>query len=544
MLKAGAAVLLANLCTKLAGFVIKNVVANWFGKDIATVFVVVNDTVIGKAFAIGEQCLGPAYMPVFTKARDNEGEERAWRFTSVLFNLQALLLVVLTAVMILFPGPIIALFTQWEADDKTELRTMAEAMLPFVAPALLGMSLASLTYWILASYKKFFFAAFGDAVMRFSILGCAVLGGLLGSGDWRFIAIGAVAGGALKLLLHLVVLGRQRLRFYRATLDLRDPHLRDFVLLVLPLALGIVVSFVRDAVTTYVLTGGDNLPMYFSYGRAIVDSVGFLIPLSLSIALLPYFCDLEARNDRQQSGRLVTQTIRMLVWFFVPLSIVLAAAALPSCLVAYGGKKIGAAEGAHIAMVVQLFCLQLPFLAMEMMMMQVFFSSRRMIAPTAAGIVLSIASAGTMCLIIFGGGIKDAGHVLFIVALCLVLARILKSFVLIVLLKSSVPVLPLAETAAYAVRLVIAGGCAAAAAWGMQHLYAGPLGGVAAVVRNARVNNALQAVLIGLAGAAVYLSLSLLLKMEEPRLCWHWMREKLRRRGQKLPTPDAGPDAV
>lgn len=546
ILKAGASVLAANLCVRLAGFFIKNRIPNLYGLAVSDVFSVVNDTVLNSAFVVGEQCLGPAYMPVFTSARDKEGEQRAWRYTSVLFNLQFIVLLAITAAFILFPGPIIGLFTEWDSNkllsnaDIQERRALAPLMLPYVAPALLGMSLASLTYWVLMGYKEFFFAAFGDALLKFSILGGAVLGAALGHGDWRFIAWGCVAGGTLKLLLHLAVLGPRRLRFYRPTLDVRDPYLRDFCLLVLPLLLGISVSLVRDVGMKRLQTVVPGLPTYFSQGRGVADSVGFLVPFSLSIALLPFFCDIAARNDRAQLGRLLTQTIRMVTWFFVPVCVVLAVAALPVCLVLYKGAKIGLTEAGYAALVMQIFCIQMPFLAIEMLANQAFFSSRRMIAPTAVGIALSLLAPAVAYWLVDGLGMKETGQILAVVSLCLVLARVLKSFILIGLLKRTVPVLPLGETAAVAVRLLLAGGGAAAAALGARQLYEGPLHFVAKVLHNERLGYACEAVLIGLAGAAVYLALSLLLKMEEPRLCWQWTKEKLRRRGAKpnLPVVD------
>jgi peptidoglycan biosynthesis protein MviN/MurJ (putative lipid II flippase) len=160
VLRAGAAVLIASLCIKLAGLLIKKVVANSYGLPVSDAFAVVNGTVLGTAFALGENCLGPAFMPVFAGAREKDGEPRAWRYVSVLFNLQFLILLAITASLMLFPSQIIAVFTQWDtAADAGESgaavrQGLAVAMLPYLAPALVGMSLASLTYWVLVAYKR------------------------------------------------------------------------------------------------------------------------------------------------------------------------------------------------------------------------------------------------------------------------------------------------------------------------------------------------------------------------------------------------------
>lgn len=542
------AVLLASLVIKLVGFVIKTVVANEYGLAVSDAFSVVNGTVLGTAFALGENCLGPAFMPVFAGAREKDGEARAWRYASVLFNLQFLILLAIIAGLMLFPAQIVALFTQWDTDAAAgnaaaaERRGLAEAMLPYLAPALLGMSLASLTYWVLIAYKRFFFAAFGDALLRISVLTGAGVGALLGvaagPGAWRFIIIGAVAGGTLKLVLHIVVLGRERLRMYRLSLNLADVHLRAFFLLVLPLLVGIFVSQWRDAVVRNAITSAEGLPTLFDMGKGVADSIGFLIPLSLSIALLPYFCDMAARNDRVQLGRVLTQTIRMLVWFFVPLAIVLAAAAHPTCMTLYRGKIIGPATAAMAGMVLQFYCIQLPFLATEMMLNQAFFSSRRMVAPTAAGIVLSLIASAIAYFAVVQGNVTGPTQILLIVCTTLVSMRIIKCFILIGLLKRTVPVLPLGETAGYLLRVLVAGGGAAAAALGMRWLYHGPLVFLDKALRSGRMSNLTEAVLIGLAGVLAYLAISLVLRMDEPQQCWHWTREKLRRRGAKQPAAE------
>lgn len=543
ILKASGAVFLASIVLKLVGFFIKNVIPNHYGLAVSDVFSVVNDNVLNTAFQFGEQCLGPAYMPVFSVAQEKEGEPRAWRFTSVVINLQILILFALMAAMIFFPEPIIGLFTQWDSaellnDAKAqERRGMAGQMLPYVAPALLGMSLASLTYWILVSYKKFFFAAFGDALLKLSILGGALIGAKISPGNWRALAAGAVAGGSLKLLLHLAVLGRARLQYYQPAINLKDTYFRESLVLVVPLLTGIFVSRYRDAVMGNVLTNAAGLPTLFSMGRGNIDSVHFLIPLSLSIALLPYFCDISARNDNAQLGKLLTQTIRMVAWFFVPLSIVLAASANSICLMLYSGKTITPEMAGLAALVMKIFCIQLTFLAVETMAMQAFFSSRRMIAPTVAGVIFSVLAASTAYLVVVKGGMTDATQIAMTVALCLVLMRVFKSIVLVALLKTTVPVLPFAETAGYFAKLLLASGFAAAAAWGAQLLFAGPLSGVLKAIPGARMRYGSEAILIGVAGAIVYLILSLVLRMDEPRLCLQWTKEKLKQRKSKTETP-------
>ena len=595
ILKAGLFVLIAHFCVKASGFVMQWTMVNSYGDQgfvISDVFTVVYDTVLGTAFMIGEQCLAPAYLPLFTQARDKEGESRAWDYTSTLFNLQFIILIITIAVLMLKPAMVIGTLTQWDSPhvkftttakkevsgdllsatpegytvrtdegavivykteelsepakldkemaDRIERKHMAETMLFWMAPGLLGMSLASLSYVLLNGYKEFFFAAFGDAVLKLSVLAGALLGAFIGR-DWRFIALGGVLGGTAKLVTHLCALGVARLRQYRIKLNLRDPYVREFALLVLPLLAGIVLSRWRDAVLVNVLTAKPKLPSYIKMARQITDVISFLIPYTLSIALLPYFCDISARDDRKQLGEVLTRIIKMLVWFFVPVTIVLAFAALPVGLVVFGGKQVGAAEGKYVASAIELYSLQLPFLAVEMMVMQAFFSSRRTIAPTIAGLVFSTIAALVPYYMYQNGMLPGEMDLLVAVALAIVIARALKAITLVGLLQSTVPVLPAADAFQFSARIAIVGGTAAVAAWQTSHVAAKvfAFGGENVPQLKKHLGHGLECLAVAGVGGAVYLVLSVLLKMDEPRLFWQWTQEKLKRRRPAEPLASA-----
>jgi peptidoglycan biosynthesis protein MviN/MurJ (putative lipid II flippase) len=589
ILSAGFALLAAGICVRLCGLFSNNLILNEFGGEISDVFVFVSSTVLGTAFNIGEQCLSPALLPIFTRAWEKEGEARAWRYISIIFNLQFIILLVLILSLIFFAKPVISLLTQWDApkiavatqnnvtsgeivrlDDsnltllvmdqerviplseikepnrewfkkkqnelpwKEARRELGGKMLPYVAPGLLGMSLASLTYSVLIGQKQswlFFFASFGDAVLKLCIFLGALLGAIVGKCDWRYIGAGAVLGGTGKLVTHLMALGRERLRHYRFTLDLRDPYVGGFFLLVLPLVAGIVVSSARDLVINNVLTAQPMLPTYYKYGRQVIDAVAYLIPFSLSIALLPFFCDLAARNDNKRLGEILTQTIRMLLWFFIPITIVMAVAALPVCQVIYAGKFMDAGHLSYPALVMKLFALQMPFAALEMMVMQAFVSNRRVIAPTIAGFIFSIFSASLAYWLVIGRGMDNPMQILLVIVLCVVMARIFKVCLLVVMLKTTVPVLPLAENAGFIGKLIACGVAAAGGAYGAVWLFHKVLG-LGTILKNPHVSGVAETTLICLACGAAYLACCILLKMEEPGLFWRWTREKLAKRKQ------------
>jgi peptidoglycan biosynthesis protein MviN/MurJ (putative lipid II flippase) len=223
----------------------------------------------------------------------------------------------------------------------------------------------------------------------------------------------------------------------------------------------------------------------------------------------------------------------MLLWCFVPVSVVLLFAANPICLTIYRGEGITAEHAGYSALVLKIACLQLPFIAIEMMTMQAYFSSRRMIAPTVAGFVFSALGAAIPYYLVIVQGMSDTTQVLVITAVTSVAARILKALVLISMLKWTIPLLPFGDTVVFGARLLLAGGISAAASYGTLFLYEGPLNAIAKRIPSERMSFGLEAVLIGTAGAVTYLIVSLILKMDEPLSMWKWTKEKLKGRGAK-----------
>ena len=119
--KAGAKVLIPHLIIKAAGLFTNYFIPNHYSLAIAEVFKVINDSVLNVAFLIGEQCLAPAYLPLFARAKAERGEDRAWRYTSILFNLQLIILIGIVAACVIFPEQIANMLTDWKGNDQEKL---------------------------------------------------------------------------------------------------------------------------------------------------------------------------------------------------------------------------------------------------------------------------------------------------------------------------------------------------------------------------------------------------------------------------------------
>jgi peptidoglycan biosynthesis protein MviN/MurJ (putative lipid II flippase) len=524
IVRAGIAVFIAHACFKLLGFVQFFVVGGVAATPTwETVYGFAFTGVVFSVFLIGEELIGPALLPVFTGVKERQSEGAAWRVANTLWTFQLLILLAAVAALMLVPQLLTRWLTYWDPVHDHEYFDLAVGGLRWMAPALLGFSLGSTTYMLLNGYKKFFLAAFGDAVWKAGVLLAVGLGmGWLGF-SWRALALGVVAGSLGKLVTHLVGL-RGKLRMFRPCIDAKNPEFRAMLRLMAPLLLGIVFAKVRDFynhITVLSSLEAGGLIKANAYGRKLFEAISMMVPYTLSIAMFPFFCDLVARNSQEHLGEILTKSGRMLLVVFLPVAMVFVVYShvLVQLLVI---GEFSAADARLAGVSMACYTLVLPAAGLEMMLMQAFFAHRRMWLVTGIGMLFSLLSI----MISYVGIIHfhaAGARALLVVALGFVISRTLKALALTAFLKQSVPLFPARETGWFLFRLTLVGAVATAAVYGLFH-------GWDAILGTPDDKIALAGKLVAgiIAAAGGYLLSVWIMRIREPleMLQWAWARAR------------------
>ena len=484
-------------------------------------------------FLIGEEVIGPAFLPVFMREKKDHGAGHAWAFANVILTIQALIVLLTVAALVAFPDAIVRLMTAWSPENAPRQYGLTIRALRWLAPAIFGLSMASTTYVLLNGYKRFFLAAFGDAVWRLCVMLCVGIGmGIFGFGI-RSLFAGLLAGSALKLLTHLVGLFRE-LRHVRWSLDIHHPAVRQMAMLALPLLAGILFARFRDVfnnvyILSYLKTEG--LIQANSIGRKLFQTIGFLIPYAFSIGMFPYLCEMSPDEQRERAGRLVTDVSRLLLSIFIPLSLVIGVMAYPLCGFLFGGGEFGPEAVRRTAWSTACYTLVLPAFSLEYLLMQAFFAQRRMIAISVTGMVFVLVSIGISAWGILFLGLQGMAA-LGVVAGGYVVSRTMKSLTLIILLKRHTIAFPLRETAVFLAR-TIAVGILTAIAVGIAIRLAPHVGSNP----SASFNLLIQLILAAPVAGITFLMASHWFRLREPFDMLHsatqWVRNRMKNRSQQ-----------
>jgi len=467
IVKATVAIAAAHAMAKAFGLVQARVIGHYYGfGDTGDAFFLVFDGLIMMLFMVGEESLLPASLPCFVEAKEKDSEEAAWRFVSTLLNLQVLLLLCAVALLMLFPQQAIELFSRFKAseDGGASRMELAAYFLKGMAPALVGLSVGSLTYMVLNGYKIFFWAAFADAALKAALVGGILFGRQFGLSDDALV-VGVLAAGVTKIVVHLLALS-PKLRLWRPHIALSDPNFRRFLLLVIPLIAGILFAKARDFFNQFYVISelGTGLVSTHTFGRKIFSAIHFLIPYPLSIALFPFFCEMVDRGDRASLGDALTRSSRMLLLMFLPLTVVLCVISIPMAQALFQTGKVTEADAVRSGLVNMCYLAALPFQSLECVFMQAYFSTRRMWSVTLIGILFSSLSIMVSYIGVLVYGLRGMDAVM-LVALGWSGSRALKLIALIGLLKwQGMPVLQIGPTAGFLLRaamvMLICGGSA------------------------------------------------------------------------------------
>lgn len=530
IIKASFFIFIAHIIFKVAGLALALTLGKTLdNSDYELVYLFIFEGIIFNLFLIGEELIGPALLPVFLEQKEKKGERQAWSFANTLLTLQGLFLLALISLICLVPDFFINLFISSKISGKEDLMNLMRTSLQMLAPSLLGFSLASTTYILLNAYKKFFIAALGDAIWKLGLLLIVIISSIFTDVSGKTIVLGLLIGATAKFMVHLLGFGH-KIRLVKPEFNLNHPALKKWIFLMIPLLIGIVFAKYRDifnSVTVLSSLDTEGLMKANSFGRKLFLAISWLLPYTLSIAMFPFFCEMVSQNKKEELAKLLTDSSRCLLYVFIPLSVVLSLVGIPFAFMLLEGGKFTAMEAYWSGLSMATYTLVLPAYGLEYLIMQAYFADKKMKSVIFIGMLCSSISI----LISYLGITKfnfTLEKALVAVALGYVISRFLKTIILFIFLKKSLPVFKGIENMVFISKMTL---CALICGFG-SYIYIQKM--------NLYEMNVLQSssklnLMIHVGGilsvcAALTLFLSFLLKIHEPKMMLGWAMEKLKRK--------------
>lgn len=524
-----------HLVRFVIGFLAQPLIAHNLGLRWQADAYAVSTDIVQRFWLLFEKVINPAFLPNFIAAMKDEGEERAWELASTAVWLVVGALLIITPLAWFFMPTLVHLLAQKAGPDAIDLTIRASRVLLL---GLFFLGFSSLTYAILNGYKRFAYAAMGDALWKLGVfLGAAaafkLYGAQLGSlakaakagtlsvaqntllldlaekSLW-LIVWGFVVGSVLKVLPHLFAIG-PKWRFLKPKINLRDPLARKMFALAVPLLLGIAVSESRGF---YLLRLADDPTVQVEAGRAalkwsriIGDNLIQIFPYALSIGIFPFLADLARNRDRQPLTDTLLGALRICVFTFVPLTAILIALRFPLLRAVWESGRLTQADTLQMSPPFVAFTLGLVAFACEMMLSQTFYAMTRAWTPTLIGLGTSL-----LWVIVAKFGVENLGYGLAAIAGAEALAKSVKCVVMWTMLRPHLGDVKQRDNVVFALKVIVGAIAGALCAAFIIRLIAPD-----SDASRFKLKMLLAVSVAGFGGVGAFLGVASLLKVEETR---------------------------
>ncbi|MBR9982519.1 MAG: murein biosynthesis integral membrane protein MurJ [Desulfatitalea sp.] len=260
--------------------------------------------------------LSITFIPIVARYLAKGDEAGGWRIASTILTILGLLLTLLTVAAMGLAPHLISLVAPGRTDP--EFHAMAVRMTRILLPAQLLFFAGGIFMAVQFARQRFMVPALAPLIYNLGIIG----GGLLLSSRMGVegFAWGALAGALVgNFLLQLLGARHAGLRL-TLSLEWRHPDLRRYILLTLPLMLGLTMTFSTELFSKLF---GSYLPAgaiaQIDYAWRIMLVLVAFFGQAVGVAAYPFMARLAAQNQLEEMNQLLNNTLRYLA-LVVPVS--------------------------------------------------------------------------------------------------------------------------------------------------------------------------------------------------------------------------------
>lgn len=328
------------------------------------------------------------FIPLF-QARLQQGDTPgAWRLFNNLLCAGTLVMALLVAIAWLFTPHLLALLGERIGGASPE---HVARLTRIILPAQIFFYWGALFMAVQFAHQQFFLPALAPLFYNGGIiLGGLLLGRRLGVEGFAWGVLGgALAGNAL-----IQALGLRRLRPALAwTLDWRDPGLRRYVWLSLPLVLGLGMQFSNEmAFRLFGAPLGEGALASLNYALRIMWALVGLFGQAVGIASFPFLTRLAVSGQMDEMNQVALGVLRRLLLSVLPVSAVLMVLAPEVVTVVFQRGRFTAESAAQTAPVLQWYLAGAFAFAAMTIVTRCFYALQNTWLPMLASTAVALAS--------------------------------------------------------------------------------------------------------------------------------------------------------
>lgn len=321
--RAAGTVMFAILFGQLAGLVRGILVARAFGASPQLdAFLAANRVSETLFLLVAGGALGSAFIPTFTGLLAKDEKDSAWRLASALAIAVTVTLSLLAVLLAVF-APLVVRYALASGFSKNpEIFALAVSLLRTQLISAVLFGIGGLIAGILNAHRVFLIPALTPAMYQLGIIFGAII--LAPSMGIYGLAWGVVIGAAMYLVVQVPSLIRFFPHRFPSPLGrgVRDPNIRQVLLLMVPRLLGVAVVQLNFWVNTNLASNmeeGSVTGLYYGFSLMLMAQAA--IAQSVAIAALPTFSAQHALGKKDELRSSLAASSRGILMMALPASI-------------------------------------------------------------------------------------------------------------------------------------------------------------------------------------------------------------------------------
>ncbi len=450
-----------------------------------------------------------ALIPTFNDYAAPEKRDELRRLVYTVVNLVILIMLVVAALFALFSPYLVGFLVGGFPTQAERDLTLQFARIIFFSLIALGPFAVLLA--ALYALKEFGWPAFATVSYHVGIIFGALVGSIVGE---RYqghlgLAFGVLLGALGELALLLPGIRKQHL-WYMPVLDLNHPALRRILRLYAPVSVSFLVTMGMVFFDQHLasLTPGDSAAntAALKFATTLVQFPIGLVAAALSFAVLPSLATYVREGDSERFKEMLLLGFRLGLLLMIPAAAGLIVLKVPIVKLIFEHHKYTNQDALLTATALQNYAYQLPFVAMDQLLIAAFYARKNTITPVMVGFVsilgyLVVAVPFSQMLgvaaLAFANTVQNSLHAL----------------ILLVLLRMAIGSIHVRQMIPAVLKILLATVALVVVAWAVQYGLAATQ--ISFLSTNTLVGQFITVILAGGLAVLAYLGLVLALKVEE-----------------------------
>ena len=305
--------MIVTIVSKVLGLFRDSVLASAYGTGkYAAVYSTAN-SISTILFAVIGTALATSLIPLYNKLASEDSTERAMGFLNSVVNLVVIVCLSIAGLGIIFAGPLVKVFAPGYQGD---VYTLCVQYTRILLPSIVFVGLANIFTSYLQIKKRYVIPGFIG--MPYSIIIIVSIYLSLKTSP-MVLVIGTLIAISAKALFQLPFVYKEGYR-YRPKINLKDPVMKDMMILILPVVIGVGANQINSIVDKSLASLlGTEVVASFSYAIKLYEFVQALFITSILAVIYPRLSSMIVSDRMDSFLNSLKKTMNVIIVALVPI---------------------------------------------------------------------------------------------------------------------------------------------------------------------------------------------------------------------------------